>query len=182
LKWLDKEGKEAGKGLVGETLKLEASCNGDMEEGAGVTFRVYKEGANPKRDEPEYEAGANNKGGKAEAEWYYEYRHDAENPLKEKPKFFFTVNAQRCKEAKSGNVEIGMNYRIQVKEERKEIANTSCEVSLSDGSTENAATDGNGFFELKEKVPGIVLGIKYTDAEESTRQNTKPFKSKEVHE
>jgi hypothetical protein len=87
--WQDGEGKSAEKGLVGEVMKLSATCNEDMEEGAGVTFKVYKEGADPKWDKAVEELASSNKGGKADAEWTYQYRHDPENPLTEKPKYFF---------------------------------------------------------------------------------------------
>jgi uncharacterized Zn-binding protein involved in type VI secretion len=170
LKWLDKEGKETGKRLVGETLKLEASCNGDMEEGAGVTFRVYKEGANPKRDEPEYEAGANNKGGKAEAEWYYEYRHDVENPLKEKPKFFFTVNAQRCREAKSGNVEISAKIDIIILDGAgKTFGDRSFKLTMVD-KTQNLQTKKDGSYQQNDCVPGY-MKIEGITVDESENEN-----------
>jgi hypothetical protein len=162
--WQDLEGKGADKGLVGEALKLSVSCNEDMEEGAGVTFKVYKEGADPKLDRAEAELAAVNKGGKAEAEWPYRYRHDPENPLTEKPKFFFIATGQRCKEVKSGNVEIGQNYHVFMENNGEILANVNCKVSLSDGTTENTTTDGEGFFELNEKTPGSVVIIEYTNS------------------
>jgi hypothetical protein len=113
-KWLDKDGNGTGKGLVGEALKLSVVCNADTEEGAGVIFKVYPDGADPRYDQPVAELSSRNGGGKAEAEWTYRYEHDPENPLTEKPKYFFTVNGQRCKEVKSGNVEIGMEIDIPV--------------------------------------------------------------------
>jgi hypothetical protein len=175
--WLDGEGNGTGKGLVGETLKMSASFNGDAKEGAGVTFRVYKEGADTKKDRPEYEVGANVKDGKAEAGWAYHYKHDPENPLKEKPKYFFTANSPRCKEAESGDAEMGMNFRIYVKEKGEKITNTACEVTLSDGSAENVKTDGDGLTVLEDKVPGVVLGIKYEGDGGGMIQNTVPLKN-----
>jgi hypothetical protein len=109
------------------------------------------------------ELASSNRGGKAEAEWTYRYRHDPENPLTEKPKYFFIATGQRCKEAKSGNVEIGQNYRLRVENEKGEyISNTDCVIAFSDGSSENTKTDAEGCVELMEKVPGIVLWIEYT--------------------
>jgi hypothetical protein len=155
--WADGEGKETGNGLAGEVLKLGVRCNGDMEEGAGVTFRVYEDGMDPERDEAVEEIGAENRGGKAEGEWTYHYRHDAENPLTEKPKYYFTANGQRCKEVRSGNVEMGMDYFLLIKIENEIIIDKDCEVKLSDGTTEYAKTDKNGILELKGRVPGTIL-------------------------
>ncbi|MCL2853701.1 MAG: hypothetical protein FWE20_11865, partial [Defluviitaleaceae bacterium] len=42
------------------------------------------------------------------------YKHDPKNPLKEKPKFFFTVNSLRCKEERSALIEVGMEVDIPV--------------------------------------------------------------------
>jgi phage baseplate assembly protein gpV len=168
--WLDGEGNGTARGLAGETLRMSAGFNADAEEGAGVTFRVYEQGADTERDKPVYEAGAAVKDGKAEAEWAYHYRHDPENPLKEKPKYFFTVNSPRCKEAKSGSVEIGMDYYIHVKEAGRVVANTPCTVGLSDGSTEKANTDGDGIIKLKAKVPGFALWVEYQNQKGDTRR------------
>jgi hypothetical protein len=161
-KWQDGDGKDTGKGLAGEKLKLSVSCNEDMEEGAGVTFRVYAEGADPARDEAAAELAGVNKGGTAEVEWTYRYKHDPENPLKEKPKYFFTANGNRCKEAKSGNVEIGMNYKILLQSENGEILkNTHFKAQLSDKTSEEGTSTDEGWIELKEKVPGILLTAEF---------------------
>jgi hypothetical protein len=168
--WQDLEGKGADKGLVGEALKLSVSCNGDMEEGAGVTFRVYQEGADPKRDRAEAELASGNRGGKAEAEWTYQYRHDPEKPLTEKPKFYFVATGRRCREAKSGNVEISKNYRILLEVDENVLANTKCKILLSDNTMENGITDENGVIKLDAKTPGIVQWVEYTGAGGETKR------------
>ncbi|GHV58396.1 hypothetical protein AGMMS49579_25830 [Spirochaetia bacterium] len=162
--WQDKDGAGTGNGLVGEVLKMSVNCNSDMEEGSGVTFRVFKEGADPNRDQPVKELGSANHGGKAEAGWTYHYHHDPENPLTEKPKFFFTVNGKRCTEAKSGNAEIGMDYRIIVNSKDGIITDTKCTVALSDGSREEGTTNAEGVVEVNEKVPGVALWVEYLNA------------------
>jgi hypothetical protein len=163
LEWLDGEGGSTDNGLAEETLKMGADCNGDMEEGAWVMFRVYREGADAKRDKPASEKTAQNKEGRAEAEWAYEYRHDSEKPLTKKPKYFFTANAQRCKEAKSGNVEIGMDYRILLQTADDDILeNTNCEIYFSDGTKENGTIDSDGYILFENKVPGVALRAEYT--------------------
>jgi SepF-like predicted cell division protein (DUF552 family) len=164
-KWTDTDGKDTDKGLVGAAVKLGVTCNKDTEEGAGVTFKVYPDGSDPKRDQPVEEIASSNQGGKAEAEWTYRYKHDPENPLKEKPKFFFTAVGKRCQEVKSGTVEIGMDYHIFMEHNGEMLANVSCNVSLSDGTIENTVTDGEGFLDLNGKTPGVVLSIEHTNSQ-----------------
>jgi uncharacterized Zn-binding protein involved in type VI secretion len=154
--WKDGEGKSTDKGLVGEPLKLSVSCNADMEEGAGVVFKVYPEGANTKWDAPVAELDAANKGGTAEAEWAYHYAHDEENPLTEKPKFFFVAEGRRCKEAKSGNAEIGQTVTIEILTEEKEPAGKVLyKLYFPDDSCEEQETAEDGIINKEDLIPGI---------------------------
>jgi hypothetical protein len=74
------------------------------KEGAGVIFRVYAEGADPKRDEPVAELGAVNNGGKAEAEWKpVETREKGDT---KELKYFFTAAAQRAGKTESRAIAI----------------------------------------------------------------------------
>jgi len=151
-KWKDKEDNEAEKGQPEELLKMEANCNEDMEEGAVLTFRVYD---NAKRNKPVYETTAENKGGTAEAEWAYHYDHNPEEPLTEKPKFFFTVNARRCREAKSGNVEIEMDIDIPVCNTRGEcLAELEYTITAADGAEEQGRTANDGRILKEGLLPG----------------------------
>jgi hypothetical protein len=102
--WADQEGKSTDKGLVGEVLKMTVFCNEDMEEGAGVTFRVYEKGADPKRDYPVFEAGSQNKGGKAEAEWTPVETREA-GDMSELT-YFFTVSTFRAKAVTGSNITV----------------------------------------------------------------------------
>jgi len=156
--WHEGEGKTTEKGLVGEALKMVAACNGDMEDGAGVIFRVFEEGADPKSDKPVYEAGAENHGGKAEAEWTYKYKRDPDNPLTEKPKYFFTANAHRCKEAKSGNVEISATLRVYVyREPEKPLKDVEVAIQGSGDNGFKVATDAEGYIERKDCIPDLYV-------------------------
>ena len=155
LEWKDKEGRTTSKGLVGEAMTMSASCNDDMDDGAGVVFRVYPEGATPGSDRPLAELGATNDGGKAEAEWTYHYKHDPENPLKEKPKFYFTVTAARAKELKSGDVEIGQNIEIKLLSERgNPLDKIQYKLIQSDGTETEGETGDDGLIEESDFIPG----------------------------
>ena len=51
VKWLDKEEKETEKNVLGEPVKLSGETK-DIEDGKTVTFKIYSEGANTKKDKP----------------------------------------------------------------------------------------------------------------------------------
>jgi hypothetical protein len=111
--WKDKDGNSTGKGLVGKALTLSVSCNGDTEEGAGVIFKVYPEGADPERDSPVAELASVNKEGKAGAEW---------NPTDTREKgdtaelkYFFTADAKRSGRIKSPPIAIKNPQIIEMK-------------------------------------------------------------------
>jgi hypothetical protein len=111
--WQDLEGKGADKGLVGEALKLSVSCNGDMEEGAGVTFRVYPEGADPKRDPAEAELASGNRGGKAEAEWKAQETRKPGDTAE--LTYFFTANTSRAEAVRGGAIAVKNPQILEMK-------------------------------------------------------------------
>jgi uncharacterized Zn-binding protein involved in type VI secretion len=111
--WLDGDGAATGEGLAGQALKLSAIFNGDAEEGAAVAFRVYREGADPKWDKPEYETGDKIKDGKAGAEWV---PIDTRKPGdKTELKYFFTVSSQRAVMKQSGSVSVKNPQVLEMK-------------------------------------------------------------------
>jgi hypothetical protein len=153
--WLDRDGNGTEKGLVGEAVKLTVTCKGDMEEGAGVVFRVYAEGADPKKDKAVAELASENREGKAEAEWVYRYTHDPENPLKEKPKYFFTATGRRCKEAKSGNVEMSQNLYIEILNRYKKPLTETIDYELKHPSGETMSdSTSEGVIDKQDLIPG----------------------------
>jgi phage baseplate assembly protein gpV len=156
--WQDeKEENTTDKGLAGEALIMSASFNGDVEEGAAVMFRVFEEGADPETDKPVEEVTTKVADGKARADWTYHYRHDPENPLTEKPKYFFTVNSPRCREAESENVEISQTIKgtigtILGQEENYTI---DYEITCPDGTVLGRTADKDGGDILEEDlIPG----------------------------
>jgi hypothetical protein len=111
--WVDQEGNSTDKGLAGEVLKMAVSCNEDMEEGAGVTFRVYPKGADPKRDRPVFETGSQNKGGKAEAEWTPVETREAGDTSE--LAYFFTATARRAEKTGSGSITVKNPQILEMK-------------------------------------------------------------------
>ena len=104
--WRDKDGNAASKGLVGEPLKLHVEVR-DFEDGQGVTLTVR----NAATGEEVFQTGAEVRDGIAEVEWTYHYNGER---LTEKPKFTFEVTGNRCRKAKSPEVEIGANIRCHI--------------------------------------------------------------------
>ena len=150
--WQDEEGSSTSKGLVGRPLKLVAETK-DME--GGVTFWIYDD-----KGREVTSIGAEIKGNKAEAEWTYNYQYDPERPLKEKPKFTFNVQGQRCKKNESSTIEIGMNIKILAQDENGDLAkNKNFYISYSDGSNKSYSSNDKGEIELKDMIPGIILNI-----------------------
>lgn len=146
--WQDKDGNSTGKGLVGDTLKLHAETK-DTADGTGVKFCVYDSGTG----EPAAELSGEVKGGKAEAEWTYHYVYDPENPLKEKPKFYFTADAPRAKQKKSGDAEISGKYTLHIKTETGNgLKNIKYKLVCGDQTIEGKSSDGE--IEEKDMIPG----------------------------
>ncbi len=144
--WKDSEDSSTSKGLVGEVLKLSAETK-DVE--SGVTFTVY----NKATGEEVTSIGADVAGDKAEAEWTYHYKHDPENPLTEKPKFFFTATAVKAKEQKSGDVEIGQKVSIQIVSMEGMILENVTGLFIN-GSEEIELSGDKGLYEHEDCVPG----------------------------
>ncbi|MCR5437593.1 MAG: hypothetical protein K6E97_11080 [Treponema sp.] len=150
--WKDSEGSSISTALVGQTIKLYAEVKN--VEGS-VTFNVFD-------DKKKCVAGymSEIKDGKAEAEWTYNYEHNSENPLKEKPKFTFEVVGQRCKKVESPSVEMGINHKVTVHDENGDLAkNRKYYISYSDGTNKKYVSDENGVIELKNIIPGVVTEI-----------------------
>ena len=141
--------------LVGEKVKLHVKMNKDAEEGAGVDFKVYNEGDNPKWNEPIAERHGVVRGGEAEVEWIYEYIHDPENPLTKKPEIFFTAESFRCKTVRSGLIEVGMEVDIPVCEQDGTcISELEYTLTGVDGTEEKGKTGKDGVIRSETLLPG----------------------------
>jgi hypothetical protein len=76
--------------------------------------------------------------------------------LKEKPKFYFTANAQRCKEAKSGNVEISALLRVYcLTKLNKPLKNVKGTINGTGDNQEEVEMDNEGYIERKDCIPDI---------------------------
>ena len=146
--WQDAEGNSINKAVAGEAIKLYAEVT-EFEEGQGVTFTVY----NARTGEAVYEAGSDVQDGKAEAQWTYHW--DGEE-LKEKPKYYFEVTANRCKPVKSEEAEMGAKIKISLIDDFNKSIKKGYKaiLYLSDGSTEEISFDSEGKYERTDLIPG----------------------------
>ena len=151
--WRDKDGNATGKGLVGEPLKLVAETK-DME--GGVTFHVYDEN---KREV--FSKGADIADGRAEAEWTYHWNGEK---LEEKPRFIFEVTGNRCKKAKSPEVEIGAKLLIRISDQLYDALEDIEATIHSNDDSFDVKTDAEGKIEREDLTPNSYeLEIKLSD-------------------
>ena len=146
--WQDADGNSINKGIAGEAIKLYCEVT-EFEEGQGLTFTVY----NGQTQEEVTSIGAQVKDGKAEALWTYRYNGEE---LKEKPKYYFEVTANRCKPVKSEEVEIGAKIKISLIDDFNKSIKKGYKaiLYLSDGSTEEISFDSEGKYERTDLIPG----------------------------
>jgi hypothetical protein len=97
--WHDADGNSAGKGLVGDTLKLHAETK-DLAEGAGVRFAVYNSATREKVAEPDVTMN----GTTAEAEWTA--AENREPGDKRELRYFFKATAPRAQTVKSSDIPV----------------------------------------------------------------------------
>jgi uncharacterized Zn-binding protein involved in type VI secretion len=168
--WKNAGGAATDSGLVGEELTLCVSCNAEMEEGAGVLFRIYPEGADRLRDKPTAELAAVNQGGTARGMWTYRFAQEEEQPLKRKPKFFFVAGAQRCRDRESGTVEFSQNLEALVIDAKENPVQAMPYTIFLPGGTIEGETGGDGMIRQEGLIPGV-YEIMINDREEANKND-----------
>ena len=149
--WQDADGNSINKGIAGEAIKLYCEVT-EFEEGQGLTFTVY----NGQTQEEVTSIGAQVKDGKAEALWTYRYNGEE---LKEKPKYYFEVTANRCKPVKSEEVEIGAKINCHITDIFENI-NKDLSYSLlnEEGKIQDGKVDSDGNIKVDDYsiIPGNI--------------------------
>jgi hypothetical protein len=136
----------------GEKAEMSAQVK-DIDDGNMVTFQVWRQGQDPAAHVPLAQVMANVEGGEVRGEWLW--WHSRNEPLKEKPKFFFTAHSAWCPPKQSGNVEIEGELVVKVLNTDLEgYKNLSYTVTAPDGSEEEGTLGDDGTIELKQKIPG----------------------------
>ena len=156
--WQDEDENSINKAVVGETIKLYAEVT-EFEEGQGLTFTVYNE----RTGEAVYEAGSDVQDGKVEAQWTYHW--DGEE-LKEKPKYYFEVTANRCKPVKSTEVEIGAKINCHITDIFENI-NKDLSYSLlnEEGKIQDGKVDSDGNIKVDDLIPGNIYLLLSSESE-----------------
>lgn len=143
--WKNADGDSVSTGLVGEELTLSCETK-DVEDGEGVTFRVFDE---HKREV--FSEGAVIESGKAEVKWTYHYNGEE---FKEKPKYKFEVTGTRIKKVESSECEI--NGKIEftiINSQCKLLSGLKYSIFINDKKQDNG--DFNAELVTKDNViPG----------------------------
>jgi hypothetical protein len=106
VQWAKSKAKE------GEAVELTARVK-DIADGNPVTFQVWKEGQDPASGIAGVKISKPVEGGVAKA--VFTYRHPAgAEPLKKKPKFFFTAHSAWCPYVKSGMLEVEGEFEVNL--------------------------------------------------------------------
>ena len=138
----------------GETVKLQVEAAG-VDDGAPANFHIWQRDINKADREIAGFSDINVSGGKAEAEWAYEYPdddHEDRQPHYSFPKFYFTVEIGDL-QSRSGTLDYRDWLELELLDENGDaLANEEFEVRFSTGEVRRGKTDGQGQARL-EGVP-----------------------------
>ena len=139
---------DKAKATIGEKVTLMTQLKNQYEN-ATVEYKIYPEGADPKKDQPIQKLYGRNEGGKSEMEWlpvWPKFKDGEQQP--EEVKYFFTAMSFGCEEVKSGPITIKRhNLNIYLKNEQtgEPIPNLKYRAEFEDGSYREGALDENGY-------------------------------------
>jgi hypothetical protein len=90
-----------------------------------------------------------------EFEYYLDdYEKEIESDITEKPKYFYTAEAWKCKEAKSETIEVSKTLRITVLDAvGNPVKDVDIKLKEVDGTEHNETTNEEGYIELSGMVP-----------------------------
>ncbi|MDR2923529.1 MAG: carboxypeptidase-like regulatory domain-containing protein, partial [Treponema sp.] len=83
-----------------------------------------------------------------------DYDKDIDSDIKEKPKYFFTASADRCKSEQGGTIEVVKKVRVTVLDAfGKPVKGLEIKVKESDGTEHRKTTGEDGLIELEDMIP-----------------------------
>jgi hypothetical protein len=148
------EGSGTETAEIGEKVVFAVTFGGGVEEGAPVAIKLYKDGADTQRDRPVKEWRTTVEESKAKAEWVCACWNDPENPLTEKPKFFYTVESPRCAAARSGSLEVSQSLCVEAVDGNGYYLGGGMEYELKHRSGECERGNCAGRIEKTGLIPG----------------------------
>jgi hypothetical protein len=97
-----------------------------------------------------------------------DYNKDIESEVKEKPKYIYTANAEKCEQTASGSLEVSKTLAVLLLDAFKS-PRTGIKVSVKevDGTEHNGYTDDSGVAVFENLIPGK-NHIKIEDEEKTT--------------
>ncbi|MBN2737910.1 MAG: hypothetical protein JXR70_13075, partial [Spirochaetales bacterium] len=143
------------KATVGEEVTLSVKIQSQQGLRGGVEFKIYPEGADPKKDPPVATKTVRQESGTAEVKWRYQYIPGPES-LTAKPRFFFEAWAFRCEKVKSGLIEMGMVLKAKIVDGiGNPVENIGYTLYQPDGSGQEGKTSDNGLIDETDLIPGV---------------------------
>ena len=148
---------DKAKATIGEKVKLQVQLVNQFEY-ITVEYKIYPEGADPKKDQPVQKLYGRNEGGKSEVEWDFKHIEDPNKPLTEKPKYFYTAESFGCPQVTAGNVEFGAKIDLEC------VSKYETLMKKTDYTLENAGdsdkTDNNGLIQRGDTIPDDMVKFK----------------------
>jgi hypothetical protein len=141
---------DKAKATIGEKVRLQVQLKNQYEN-ATVEYKIYPEGADPKKDQPIQKLYGTNYGGKAEVEWDWKYIKDQNNPLTEKPKYFYTAESFGCPQVTAGVVEFCAEIDLECVD-RFEAIMKQADYTL-ENADDSGKADNNGLIQRKDTIP-----------------------------
>jgi hypothetical protein len=154
VRWAKSKAKEV------EEVELTARVK-DIADGNPVTFQVWREGQDPASGIAGVKISKPVEGGVARA--VFTYRHPAgAEPLKKKPKFFFTAHSAWCPYVKSGMFEVEGEFKIALYTiEGEPYKGLNYTIACPDGSELSGKTD-DGAVSKESVIPGVYQ-VRFTE-------------------
>jgi type VI secretion system secreted protein VgrG len=148
LEWSETEVEQ------GTEVTLSCTCTG-VRDGAGVIFAIYPDGADTDTDAPIKKMRAENESGSAEVTWFARDIREADSTSD--MNWFFTAWTLYCDKETSGNMQVVNPFKYLVLNNDSEaLSSKSYVITYPDGTEVTGTTDGDGYIDLDDLIPGNI--------------------------
>jgi uncharacterized Zn-binding protein involved in type VI secretion/phage baseplate assembly protein gpV len=141
---------DKAKATIGEKVKLMVQLRNQYNN-ATVEYKIYPEGADTKKDQPIQKLYGRHRDGSSEVEWDFKHIEDPSNPLKEKPKYFYTAESFGCPQVTAGMIEFCAEIDIECVD-IFEVKLKKIDYTL-ENARDNGQADNDGLIQRKDTIP-----------------------------
>ena len=141
---------DKAKATIGEKVKLMVQLRNQYNY-AGVEYKIYPEGADPKKDQPIQKLYGRNEDGRSEVEWYFKHIEDPNKPLTEKPKYFYTAESFGCPQVTAGTIEFCAKIDLECVDAFETVLKKID--YILDNAGDNGQTDNDGLIQREDIIP-----------------------------